>query len=35
MNATINQAAIGALNRIMELELAGVVKYTHLSLIHI
>ena len=30
-------AAIGILNRIMELELAGVVRYTHyaLSLIHI
>ncbi len=26
------QAAIGALNRIMELELAGVVKYTHYAL---
>ena len=24
-----NQSAIDALNRIMELELAGVVKYTH------
>ncbi len=32
MNATNNQAAIGALNQIMELELAGVVKYTHYSL---
>lgn len=27
-----NKAAIDALNRIMELELAGVVKYTHYSL---
>jgi bacterioferritin len=27
-----NQAAIKALNKIMELELAGVVKYTHYSL---
>lgn len=27
-----NQTAIDALNRIMELELAGVVKYTHYSL---
>lgn len=27
-----NQVAIDALNRIMELELAGVVKYTHYSL---
>lgn len=27
-----NQTAINALNRIMELELAGVVKYTHYSL---
>ena len=32
MNASINPAAIQALNKIMELELAGVVKYTHYSL---
>lgn len=32
MDESRNQAAIEALNRIMELELAGVVKYTHYSL---
>jgi bacterioferritin len=32
MDEVNNQAAIAALNRIMELELAGVVKYTHYSL---
>ena len=32
MENTTNQTAIDALNRIMELELAGVVKYTHYSL---
>jgi bacterioferritin len=32
MNDTQKQAAIDALNRIMELELAGVVHYTHYSL---
>ncbi len=32
MNETKIKAAIDALNRIMELELAGVVKYTHYSL---
>lgn len=32
MDDTKTQAAIDALNRIMELELAGVVKYTHYSL---
>jgi bacterioferritin len=32
MDQSKNQAAIEALNRIMELELAGVVKYTHYSL---
>lgn len=32
MTKTKNQTAIDALNRIMELELAGVVKYTHYSL---
>ena len=32
MDKTTNRAAIEALNRIMELELAGVVKYTHYSL---
>lgn len=32
MPDTKNQIAIDALNRIMELELAGVVKYTHYSL---
>lgn len=32
MNEAKNQTAIDALNRIMELELAGVVKYTHYSL---
>ena len=32
MDETKNHAAIDALNRIMELELAGVVKYTHYSL---
>lgn len=32
MDEAKTQAAIGALNRIMELELAGVVKYTHYSL---
>jgi len=32
MDDAKNQLAIGALNRIMELELAGVVKYTHYSL---
>jgi bacterioferritin len=32
MDETKTQAAIDALNRIMELELAGVVKYTHYSL---
>ena len=32
MDELKNSAAIDALNRIMELELAGVVKYTHYSL---
>lgn len=32
MEAANNRLAIGALNRIMELELAGVVRYTHYSL---
>lgn len=32
MDDVKNQAAINALNRIMELELAGVVRYTHYSL---
>lgn len=32
MDESKNVAAINALNRIMELELAGVVKYTHYSL---
>ena len=32
MEDAMNQIAIDALNRIMELELAGVVKYTHYSL---
>jgi bacterioferritin len=32
MDDTQKKAAIDALNRIMELELAGVVKYTHYSL---
>lgn len=32
MNLQSNQAAIQALNKIMELELAGVVKYIHYSL---
>lgn len=32
MDDAKNQTAIDALNRIMELELAGVVKYTHYSL---
>lgn len=32
MKDTKNQKAIDALNRIMELELAGVVRYTHYSL---
>lgn len=32
MEETRNKASIDALNRIMELELAGVVKYTHYSL---
>lgn len=32
MEDSTNKAAINALNRIMELELAGVVKYTHYSL---
>jgi bacterioferritin len=32
MNDTDKQAAIAALNRIMEAELAGVVRYTHYSL---
>jgi bacterioferritin len=32
MNETDNQPAIDILNRIMELELAGVVRYTHYSL---
>lgn len=32
MNETDNQKAIEILNRIMELELAGVVRYTHYSL---
>ena len=32
MDESKTQAAIEALNRIMELELAGVVKYTHYSL---
>ncbi len=32
MDESRNQAAIDALNRIMELELAGVVKYTHYAL---
>lgn len=32
MNGTDNQKAIEILNRIMELELAGVVRYTHYAL---
>jgi len=32
MDATKTQVAIDALNKIMELELAGVVRYTHYSL---
>ena len=32
MEQAKNQTAIDALNRVMELELAGVVKYTHYSL---
>ncbi len=32
MDATTHKAAVDALNRIMELELAGVVKYTHYAL---
>lgn len=32
MNETENQRAIDVLNKIMELELAGVVRYTHYSL---
>jgi bacterioferritin len=32
MDAAHNEVAIDALNRIMELELAGVVKYTHYAL---
>ena len=32
MNDTENQSAIDVLNKIMELELAGVVRYTHYSL---
>ena len=32
MESANNQVAVKALNRIMELELAGVVKYTHYSL---
>jgi bacterioferritin len=32
MDATQNKVAIDSLNRIMELELAGVVKYTHYAL---
>ena len=32
MDTTATQAAIGALNRILESELAGVVKYTHYAL---
>ena len=32
MDAAQNKVAIDALNRIMELELAGVVKYTHYAL---
>ena len=32
MNETDKQSAIEILNRIMELELAGVVRYTHYSL---
>jgi bacterioferritin len=32
MGKTYEESAIDALNRIMELELAGVVKYTHYSL---
>ncbi len=32
MDASSKKAAIDALNRIMELELAGVVKYTHYAL---
>ena len=32
MDETNKQSAIDALNRIMEMELAGVVKYTHYSL---
>ncbi len=32
MTQATNQVAIDALNRIMELELAGVVRYTHYSL---
>jgi bacterioferritin len=32
MNETDKQSAIEILNKIMELELAGVVRYTHYSL---
>ena len=32
MEQTTNKTSIDALNRIMELELAGVVRYTHYSL---
>ena len=32
MNETEKQSAIDILNRILELELAGVVRYTHYSL---
>lgn len=32
MNNAYNQIAVAAINKIMELELAGVVKYTHYSL---
>lgn len=32
MNTSYKQQAIAALNRIMEIELAGVVRYTHYSL---
>jgi bacterioferritin len=32
MNDQQKQQAVGILNRIMELELAGVVRYTHYSL---
>jgi bacterioferritin len=32
MNETENQSAVGILNKILELELAGVVRYTHYAL---